>query len=457
MLISSSGLKNVIINSGKENDFTFIYGDHEIRMNKFFAEFISPNVSRLRHSDPTANSIRIDNIIKDLSYFNFQSYDDLFTTDSISLLHQISSGHSIELNEDQSIKLRLISILLGNDELFAKINELFPLKINDSNIDQYLVNLPNLEYLSQISTEFSYSDLIDFISSHFFSIDQSKLIKMPKSILFSIISNKKLRITSEDSLLDFITEIFKNDENDEQFNINQFYEAIEINGLSENKLFQFLNEIELSEISRELWGKIIQCINRNESSSIEKLNKTRYSYESFIFDGNPENSFKGIIHYLTQEVGGNVSEKGTVDVTSSSSFGDGYSPKNSVDLEDKRHYFESQNKQNSWLKYDFKELKVHPTHYTIRTRHDNGKGGYHLKNWVIEGSNSDDDNDWKILDQRSQVTCLDAANLVHTFNIQNHLESHEWFRYLRIRQIGTNIAGNNFLTLSALEYFGLLN
>ena len=103
------------------------------------------------------------------------------------------------------------------------------------------------EIFDDLSNNFDYMRYINFISSHFYSIDHNKLVKLPKSLLYSIISNKKLRITSEDSLLDFVTEIFKNDENDEQFNINQFYEAIEINGLSENKLFQFLNEIELSE------------------------------------------------------------------------------------------------------------------------------------------------------------------------------------------------------------------
>ena len=62
-ILSASGLKNVHINHETEEDFVFIFGKEELKMNNIYAEFISPIVSNLHHSrvshihqiDPTIN------------------------------------------------------------------------------------------------------------------------------------------------------------------------------------------------------------------------------------------------------------------------------------------------------------------------------------------------------------------------------------------------------------------
>lgn len=74
--------------------------------------------------------------------------------------------------------------------------------------------------------------------------------------------------------------------------------------------------------------------------------------------------FRGVIHKLTEEFGGNVSEKGVVNVTTSSCFYDGH-PINAVNLENVAQTFCSDNEPNSWLKYDFKNMKIRPTSYSI--------------------------------------------------------------------------------------------
>ena len=58
IIVSSAGLKNVVLNKYQEDEyFIFIFGDQEIRMKSFYAEFISPVVSRLHKTDPTINEI----------------------------------------------------------------------------------------------------------------------------------------------------------------------------------------------------------------------------------------------------------------------------------------------------------------------------------------------------------------------------------------------------------------
>ena len=125
IILTSSGLKNILSNScdsgSYENEFSFIFGNHTVKMNSFFAEFISPNVSHLRMSDPTINSfnvsdslINIQNKFKE-NYCNsnlfsllFLNTEQVFSEDVISLFHQISSGYEIEINEQQSLQLRLL-------------------------------------------------------------------------------------------------------------------------------------------------------------------------------------------------------------------------------------------------------------------------------------------------------------------------------------------------------------
>ncbi|KAK8870903.1 hypothetical protein M9Y10_008815 [Tritrichomonas musculus] len=157
--------------------------------------------------------------------------------------------------------------------------------------------------------------------------------------------------------------------------------------------------------------------------------------------------FRGIIHQMTEECGGNVSDKGRVNVTSSSFlFGN---PKNAVDLDDNQTCFVSRNQTNSWLKYDFIYRKVRPSVYSIRSR-NKPKGDHHPMNWVIEGSNTDS-NDWTILDTRNNVTSLDDSCASQFFSIQ---KADTFYRYIRIRQTGPNSANHNYLIISALEYFG---
>ena len=90
---------------------------------------------------------------------------------------------------------------------------------------------------------------------------------------------------------------------------------------------------------------------------------------------------RGVIAYLTRECGGNVHDRGIVNVTASSAS-DYYHPKNAVDLGTNSIYY-SNNEMGTWICYDFKERRVIPKSYSVRSC-GSGPGGYHLKSWVIE-------------------------------------------------------------------------
>ena len=362
------------------------------------------------------------------------------------------------MKEDQIVPIQILSQILGNEELFTQVNKEFGSNINETNIDHYLTNLKLIYQMSPNHTIFNYTNIFDFIASHFYSIDQNKIIELPIEIIHLIVSNSNLKIESEDSLFDFITHLFdiKGKEQHEEIDIISFYEEILFDQLSESKFKDFIDRFSGSDMTDKLFKKLSKCfyVNMKDSSSNEDA-KNRYKCIKFDFDGNQSHAFEGIINHLTKKSGGNVSDNGTVKVTSSSTNSDRL-PRYSVDFKENNMYFQSVYNENSWLKYDFIERKVHPTHYTIKTR--NSSEGSYPKNWVIEGSNtgSDIQSEWTVLDTRQNDSYLNKNKDIHTYSITNNQNEKKYFRYLRIRITGKDSSNWYHLTLSCLEYFGYL-
>ena len=93
IILSSAGLRNVIINASTEgNEFLFIAGKKKFSMNNIFAEFLSPTVSYYHHSDPTINSIKIDNIFNKNFESFYQILTEIFSDEIIYFLHDLSRG-----------------------------------------------------------------------------------------------------------------------------------------------------------------------------------------------------------------------------------------------------------------------------------------------------------------------------------------------------------------------------
>ena len=111
--------------------------------------------------------------------------------------------------------------------------------------------------------------------------------------------------------------------------------------------------------------------------------------------------------------------------------------------------FASENKPNQTLCLDFKERRIIPSAYSIRSSAWE-RGRWHLKSWVIEVS--EDGIDWKEIDRRDDNDELNDRLAVGVFEVRDKIES----RYLRLRQTGKNHGGNDYLLLSSFEIFGVL-
>ncbi|KAK8890081.1 hypothetical protein M9Y10_034840 [Tritrichomonas musculus] len=172
IILSSSGLKNIIVDEdaiSKENNFKFLFGEQEIKMNRIFADFISPKVSKLHQTDPTIESI----------YFGNNNYpqmsQDLFTKELLIKFVLLCRGECIEVTKEESDQLRIISKLICNNELLNQIESLYPREFIPDQLENYLEELRKYSNIIEYEPE-----IIDFISSHLYEIQREKLICLPK-------------------------------------------------------------------------------------------------------------------------------------------------------------------------------------------------------------------------------------------------------------------------------------
>jgi hypothetical protein len=178
----------------------------------------------------------------------------------------------------------------------------------------------------------------------------------------------------------------------------------------------------------------------------------------------------GLIAHLTRECGGNVHDCKVVDVTCGSFEKEtlGANPhsgayenrptcvaKNAADLETDSRFLSAYRKReediphtrNNWVCYDFKERRIAPTHYTIRT-YSVGPG--HLKSWLIEISL--DGKSWREVAREENNEQLKGKWFTATFAVSGAGEC----RFIRLVNIGRNHFRDDSLLISAWEIFGSL-
>jgi hypothetical protein len=167
-------------------------------------------------------------------------------------------------------------------------------------------------------------------------------------------------------------------------------------------------------------------------------------------DCSSDRNLDGILSYLTKRFGGHVIDRDIVSITASAvAYPQDYPLRQVADFENQCHIYTG-NAPNSWICYDFKDMQIKVTHYSIRSRCDLDLN--HLRSWTLEGSK--DGLSWVKLDDRKDDTSLNSAGAIFTFSISAEFEDE--FRMIRLRQTGKNSSGNDYLVASAIGFFGVL-
>jgi hypothetical protein len=137
--------------------------------------------------------------------------------------------------------------------------------------------------------------------------------------------------------------------------------------------------------------------------------------------------------------GGNVHEKGIVRITSKSVL-DGYDLENLVNLTD--WCFFSKDEPGQWVCWDFGDMRVRPTRYTIEA--------YKLATWVVEGSSDGDS--WTVIDRQTDSQNFKAGRTRASFAVWKLVNC----RFIRLTQTRRNHSASDQLILRFVDFFGTL-
>jgi hypothetical protein len=294
-------------------------------------------------------------------------------------------------------------------------------------------------------------------------------------MICEILGHGSLRLESEDSLYDFISEGIET--NRGMFSLLEFVRWEYCSTDVMNDFFDVLSE-HLYEINASMWASLCARLalpNRNKETGkqfppLVKKGKLRD------VDGDETDEMydipDGIIAHLTRECGGNVHDGHVVDVTCGSfekeieganphsgAFYNNpyYAAKNAADLEtDSRFISACRTKEediphtrNNWICYNFKERGIVPTHYAIRTW-DSHPGDAHLKSWLVE--TSADGESWREVAREENNEQLNGRHFTATFPVAGAEEC----RFIRLVNIGRNHQGNDCIMITGWEIFGSL-
>jgi hypothetical protein len=395
-----------------ENDFTFMVGNEKYECPSFIAAFLSPRIAALQVIDPT------------LHHFIIETDDPKhYFEDFLSL----GRGSTLPFSPANCDFYRSVCADLRNREVFDATFQHPEEDITCENV------VARLKYLSR--AEENYQLEVDFCAVHFFELDSVKLSELNFDVLSAIVSHESLQLLNEDSLYDLIVSRISIDSR-----YSDLFANVRFHHLSPESMRSFIKMINDSFdiLTFPIWTAL--CIRLAFPVSPD-LRDSRLIYQY-----RKDSPLDGIISYLTKRFGGHVMDRDIVSITASSCENTQTLPLRTVADFDSLDYFATDNRTDSWVCWDFKNFRVKPTHYVIRTRR---KGdSCHLQSWNLEGSV--DGQSWIKLDQRIDKTSLKSTGAIATFVISKSSQ----LRMIRIRQIGKNSSGNDILVINAFEIFG---
>ncbi|KAK8854451.1 hypothetical protein M9Y10_017013 [Tritrichomonas musculus] len=156
-----------------------------------------------------------------------------------------------------------------------------------------------------------------------------------------------------------------------------------------------------------------------------------------------------MINYIREN--GNIDNDLQVTASSIGNSGERFQPRTVLLKENVGYYFHTKSEPGSWLTIDFKDHRIIPTAYTIRSANEY-QNWHHPKSWVIQVSN--DNNTWRTIDTVNDSPYLNGSRLFHTYKIGEEQSSE--FRYFKILQTGKTLNNYDNLVFETIEIYGTL-
>lgn len=431
-----------------EKDFVFIVDDKPYETSRYIADLLSPIIRQYHFIDETANSYIIHSKKVDLEEGeSLSSANDYFPE-----FLKLAEFNQTTINEAQRNHYIDYFIQLGNIDEYLRLQpEIKDTENPDEAIDNIkliIENITHLKYMDgigieKITNDLNINKLIKIVSSHFSQISKDKIKQLPLEIIERFLNEETLKIDDEDSLLNLIIELYTEDDK-----YSKLFEYVKFCNVSEETMSNFIERFDIDDLSSGIWQSICKrLLTSSQKVQLKERYNENYNYKEFKHDSS--NEFHGIMRYLTDKTNGNIHDNGTIVITSNSIHSDGYHPKYLVDYANKSTIYHSKHDvENATICFDFKDKSVQLTSYTVQSYNGNKTSG-HLKNWVVEVSN--DNNDWKVIDKHVDDPTLQTPDKIATFNTE---KTQEFYRFVRIHQTGNSWYGNYFLYFPFVEFYG---
>jgi hypothetical protein len=407
--LSAAGLSHVAI-SEAANDFEFVVSGATHRCPSWMAAFLSPYIAAIRSIDGTFSS------------FHIQTPDDQGLFQEVLSLGR---GKRLVLSDLNRDFLFSVAKELRNSKLFLLLFQKYEGSISITNVANRIRSLAHME--ANIDSE------IEFLASHLHEMSSSDILELSFETVCDILRHPRLKIGSEDSL----------------------YQMISMRVSSDSRFFQLFTLIHFEFLTDETFADYITLVsNAFELFTIahwQLLSSRLYrSSRTVMLPYNESTPYNGIIASLTRCGGGNVHDRGLVNITTWRD-NSSHPVKNVANLDDNSIYDApgAWSTPNHWICFDFKSMEVTPTHYTIRS-YGGGPNTWHLKSWEIRGSN--DGKTWDTMDQRKDNMDLNNAYAEKTFTISKPGP----FRRIGLYPIDVAHNGYQAFVLCRLEFFGSL-
>ena len=492
-------------------DFTFVVNGKEFKTSRLISDLLSPKICQIHKTDPTFNKYELKtNYEGDFSYvLNLTGFNQIkipsreipFICEAIEILE----NRSIKIKDSKNIitaenVFSLIHIHEQYSVFYAKsleeeidyISEHFyeivenhekELKeLNELTIKKILMN-PKLKaidedqiltFVNQLySSDSKYSILYEYVS--FENVEGESIDQFLEIFNINHLTDGTWKSLSKRLRQRNVNIKSKSDQNyfqnKQQLHQPQYQpiQPYQLQQLEQQLMQQYeekLRQQQEDQLSQQepqhLQQEIYQQDQENENKQINQQqvdlqnqqentepqqflsNQNDHERKIFLYDSN--NQFSGIIDYLEKESRGNI--ENILTVTASSISGRSF-PLNVTYLFDKnKRYCSTGDEQNPWICFDFRDYKIIPSEYTLRS----GDSGYNPKSWVIEGSN--DNSNWQILDKQEDCSFLNRDFNIHTFSIPS--SNSQQFRFLRMKLTGTNWKDNNLFIITSFEFYGTL-
>lgn len=408
------------------NDFTFVVNNVKYKTSRLVADLLSAKIRRFHFDDPTIDEYLINTVSKgDFSH----------------ILNLVNFKPNYLQETEFPFIQEIISILEIDSLSVLNTNS-----IDEITTDNAFQLLLKHEKCDQLYSENIIKD-IDFISSHFYEFNEScieEIRKLQLPTIEKIISNKKIQLKDEDQLLSIINRLYSKD-----IKYSILYEYIYFANVGSEMISEFIQIFDHNDLTGGIWKSLANRL-KQATENIQTIPRNRYKEEkmidlngiSFPFDENKK--FDGILRHMKNE--GSINRK--VSVTSSSNISIDV-PTNvyEYDNDDSLFYSKENGKEDQWLCFDFKEHKIIPTNYTMRSTASFDKP----KSWVLEGSN--DNSKWDVIDERKDDSSLKQNMTIKTFTVSSNAKNA--YRYVRIRQTGLNWYNRYYLTFGKFEFYGV--